>query len=245
MYTKLFGITIYNGSKQKLLTSITNWVNNSPIYTTLVTPNVDHVVKLSEQSLQFQNQYKNSWAVADGMPLVWASKLLTDDPIEERITGTDLIPDLLKLANDHGWRVSIIYSSYNLKELVKSYITTYYPFIKLTGYTALPEFNKNEVARSAIAREMRLDCPDLIFVGLGFPTQERWLFDHGAYTGARLGLGIGAGLEHLVGLKHRAPKWAQQAGLEWCFRALTDPRLIIRYIKDFKFFWLLIKELLK
>ncbi|MBD2201574.1 WecB/TagA/CpsF family glycosyltransferase [Calothrix sp. FACHB-1219] len=246
----LFGLDIYAGNKDDLLIQIEEWINNNNRYTNIFTPNVDHICKLEDESLESFNRlplkwtYREAFLIPDGMPLVWASRLL-GTPLKERIPGSDLLSDLLWLANSNQWSMVFVLPNKEVKVKLKEYITDYYPNINLydSSIASFP-FEGRGNNREQIANDIWELEVDIVLVCLGFPRQERWLIEYGHGLRAKLGIGLGASPEFLVGMKKRAPKWIGRIGMEWLHRALTDRRLIPRYLSNVYFLWLVMRELL-
>jgi N-acetylglucosaminyldiphosphoundecaprenol N-acetyl-beta-D-mannosaminyltransferase len=238
----LFGIPFYRKSKEELLKHLEEWVlNKDNPFALLTTANVDHLVNLERRDRNFKPDYlKAKWITADGMPIKLTS-FLVGQPVP-RITGADLLIDLLVIANNNNLTVGIIFPSSIIRYLTTKHLNHHYTNIKLLSYVAPKDFNNDQLAH--LQARSALYSADILIVGLGFPTQEKWLLESGPYTDAGVGIGVGAGLEFLVGTKKRSPVWLQNLGFEWLHRAVTDRRLIKRYVKDIYYFTpLFIKEI--
>lgn len=210
----------------------------------VVTPNVDHVVQLKKDR-HFQEIYRQaSFVVADGMPLLWASRWL-GRAIPERITGADLFPHLCRRAAAAGRSVFLLGSTWDVCRRTVAKLRQLHPAIKVAGCYSPPfGFEKCRDEMEPIVRALQKTRPDVVFVGLGAPKQEKLIYQLRSRVPVRLFLGVGAAFDFFSGDKRRAPKWAQRAGLEWAFRLLSEPgRLWRRYlVDDPRFFWWLAKE---
>ncbi len=203
----------------------------------VVTPNADHIVRLQTDP-KFQAVYQGaSLIVADGMPVVWASKWL-GNPLPERITGADLLPHLCKEAALVGLSVYFLGAAEGVAEIAATKLTAAYPTLKVAGWYSPPfGFEKDSQECQRIVNQINQCSPDLIFVGLGSPKQEYWIADNRHLLKTGVLLGIGASIGFAAGTEKRAPQWMQKFGLEWLHRLLQDPRrLAIRYLKDVQFF---------
>ena len=231
----IFKIPFYKHNKSTLLSEIDNHLTIKDSYKVIVTCNTDHLVKLDAEYKQLKKDYlQAAWITADGMPIVWSS-YLKRQPLE-RITGSDLLIDLLAICNQHHLNVAFICTNNILVNKLSYYIFTKYPEIKSNYVIAVDRFRSKPEYQAYLAEELKLDKVDVIIFGLGFPTSEEWLFKWGATTGATLGIAVGAGLEMVVGMKKRSPVWLQKIGLEWLYRAITDRRLIPRYVRNILYF---------
>lgn len=203
----------------------------------IVTPNADHLVRLQEDP-KFQEVYRGAaLIVADGMPIVWASKWL-GNPLPERITGADLLPRLCKEAAHSGLSVYFLGAAEGIAQIAAAKLTATYPSLKVAGWYSPPfGFEKESQECQRIIDQIHQCSPDIIFVGLGSPKQEFWIANNRHLINTGVLLGIGASIGFAAGTEKRAPLLMQKLGLEWLHRLLQDPRrLAIRYLKDFQFF---------
>jgi N-acetylglucosaminyldiphosphoundecaprenol N-acetyl-beta-D-mannosaminyltransferase len=164
---------------------------------------------------------------ADGMPLVWLSKLL-GDPIPGRVNGTDLMEKLVEHAARKGY--SIYFLGAKL-EVVRKVVDTYkekYPDLKVAGYRD-GYFNPED--ETAVADEIRASGADIIFLAFGSPKKEKFVRDHLFRMNVPLVHGVGGSFDVVAGITKRAPVWMQNAGLEWFYRFLQEPsRMWKRYL---------------
>ncbi|MBD2103248.1 WecB/TagA/CpsF family glycosyltransferase [Leptolyngbya sp. FACHB-261] len=241
---QLFGMSFYNGDLQTAVAEMLSWVRQGDHLRVVVTPNVDHIVNLRNQSSKFNQDYAGAyWRLPDGMPVVWASALL-GYPLRSRIPGSDLLPQLLAGASERQFNVAVIGASSELLNQFKAYCRKHHPGINLVSLWAAPKmFDVQSSVAAAHAQSLHQLPIDILLVGLGFPKQETWIFKYGSQTSAKLAVGIGASIEFLVGTKPRAPAWMRERGLEWLHRMMQEPqRLAPRYLHDFYFFKLLLDE---
>ena len=212
----------------------------------VVTPNSDHIVALECDAALRAAYSEADVVVADGMPLVWASKLLRE-PLKERVTGADLMPRLCKSAAEHGLKVFILGGQSGVPEEAARRLQEAYPGLMVAGAYSPPfGFERDEAENEAIVTMVANSDADLVFVGLGAPKQELWMHRHLQKFDKGVFLGIGAAVDFCAGRVKRAPRWMQAAGLEWMYRWSQDPsRLTKRYLRDFYVLVVLGKELYK
>lgn len=210
----------------------------------VVTPNVDHIVQL-QSDFDFKNIYNNARLVlADGMPIIWASHFL-GTPLKERVTGADLAPELCALAHRKGYQLFFLGGRPDAARQAKERIEKRYPGIKPIAIYSPPfGFEQDEEENKKILKMIKESKPDILLVGLGAPKQEKWIYRNYKELGVPVSVGVGVTFEFMAGIVKRAPKWMQNAGLEWFWRLLMEPsRLWKRYlIKDMPFFWLVLKQ---
>ncbi|MCB0321966.1 MAG: WecB/TagA/CpsF family glycosyltransferase [Bdellovibrionales bacterium] len=209
-----------------------------------VTPNVDHVMKLQNDSRFRQCYSQADLVVCDGVPLLWAAKFL-GSPLKGRVNGTDLFERLAARAAETGSSIFLLGGDPGVAEKAADELCRQHPTLRVTGCYCPPYGFENDPAENAKILELiRSAKPTYLFVGLGCPKQEFWIADHGASSGARHAIGIGFSFSFVAGAVRRAPGWMQRYGLEWFWRLCAEPkRLARRYLlEDPKFFWLLFKQ---
>jgi N-acetylglucosaminyldiphosphoundecaprenol N-acetyl-beta-D-mannosaminyltransferase len=197
------------------------------------TPNVDHVV-LAQRHPGFRAAYADAdLSLADGVPIVWSSRLLRD-PLPEKVSGSDLVRPLLRHAAALGWRVYLMGGRPGVPEEASRRMRLELPGLAVVG-TDSPEVAAEgpDPAGDAAAERVRAARPDLVLVALGAPKQELWIHRQRARLGPAVAVGVGASLDFLAGRARRAPRWISSAGLEWLWRLGHDPRrLWRRYLVD-------------
>ena len=185
---------------------------------------------------------KADMVTADGMSVVWASRLLGRS-LKERVTGIDLFERLIGVAASQGASVYFLGAQPESVSGVVERFVSEYPHLRVAGYRD-GYFTPSEEAD--VAAEINKSCADLLFVALGSPKQELWIYTFIQRTGVRFALGVGGAFDHLSGRVRRAPKWMQNAGLEWLYRLTLEPaRLWRRYlIGNCRFIDLVVRQFL-
>ncbi len=184
--------------------------------------------------------------VADGMPLVWASRL-RHEPLPERVAGSSMTVDLLRRAAARGRTVFMLGGKGDVAQRAREAVERDVPGIRIVG-THAPFISSPitgaETEALAAEIEAATAAPDIILVGFGSPKQEhaiaalRERFPHAWF------IGIGITFSFLCSETPRAPAWMQRTGLEWLHRMAQEPgRLTTRYLRDdLPFFGLLMLE---
>lgn len=181
---------------------------------------------------------QNSAALAlpDGKPLSLYSKR-HGYPEAERVTGPDLMGELF--ARNNGLRHYFYGGSEETIAKLAEKLPAQYKSLIIAGMESPPFRPLTEEEDERAVRQMNEAGADIIWVGLGAPKQERWMYEHrGKVHGVMIG--VGAGFDYYAGVIKRAPEWMQKLSLEWLYRLLQDPkRLLKRYlVTNAKFLWL-------
>lgn len=211
----------------------------------IVTPNVDHLVKL-QQDEEFMKAYENAeMVVADGVPIIWASKFL-GMPLKEKISGSDLFPELCKVSAEKGYRLFFLGAREGVAGQAASNIRKKLNKIKIVGVCSPPfGFEKDKDKNDKIIKMINETAPDILFVGVGAPKQEKWIYENLNELNIKVAVGVGASFDFAADTIKRAPVFMQKMGLEWFWRFIKEPgRLFKRYfIDDMRFIFILFKEI--
>lgn len=198
----------------------------------IATINADFVVKsLHDAELQRILQ-EADMATADGMPLVWSARLL-GAPIEDRVTGADMVPALAERAAQKGYSIYFLGAAPGVAEKAAKILQQQHPGLKIAGI-ASPSPEAVRAGDPAIIAECKAANPDILLVAFGNPKQEKWIYRHAQELGIPVMIGVGGTFDFIAGVTKRAPQWMQQSGLEWVYRLMQQPgRLWKRYTTDF------------
>jgi N-acetylglucosaminyldiphosphoundecaprenol N-acetyl-beta-D-mannosaminyltransferase len=159
----------------------------------------------------------------DGMPLVWMSHLL-GHPHVRRVYGPDLMRRMSAESAARGYRNYYYGGGPGTAEHLRDVLTRAHPGLQVAGTMSPPFRPLTEAEDEAIVAEINAARPDIVWVGLSTPKQERWMAAHCGRLHAPVMVGVGAAFDFLSGEKPQAPPWMQRSGLEWLYRALSEPR---------------------
>jgi N-acetylglucosaminyldiphosphoundecaprenol N-acetyl-beta-D-mannosaminyltransferase len=182
----------------------------------------------SQRDQQFQEALNSAdLTVADGAPLVWASRLL-GQPLSERVTGVDMADRCAELAAAKGYRLFLLGAAPGVAQATARALTQKYPGLRIADMYTPPfgEFSPEEEGR--IAERIRRARPDVLLVALSTPRLELWNHRHAGEWRVPVTIGVGAAFDMLSGRVRRAPGWMQRSGLEWLFRLWLEPRRLWR-----------------
>ena len=229
--TLLDGIPISRMGFRESLARLESWFESTS-FRRVATANMDFLRQAEKHAELRRALQTASLVTADGMPLVWLSHLV-DQPIAERVAGSDLVLPLLERAERNGIGVFLLGSSPQVLAKIRGLIDARFPRLRLAGTFGGKVDIDDASAMAALTEDIRATRTGLLLVALGCPKQELFLSRYGAETGASVGIGIGASLDFLAGCQRRAPEILQRTGLEWAYRLFREPRrLAARYVQS-------------
>jgi len=194
----------------------------------VVTPNLDHLRRCVHDMRFGALVAEADLVVADGMPLVWASRL-QGSPLPERVAGSDLISSLSAGAAERGRKIFMLGGAPGTAEKAAHVLRTRHPNIKIVGtYCPRMGFEKSEEGWQKIIDAVAPSAADIIYVALGSPKQELLIERVRKYLPNAWWLGVGNSFSFLCGEVRRAPRWMQKRGLEWIHRLVQEPRRLFR-----------------
>lgn len=197
----------------------------------IVTPNLDHFARMRRDSGLRKLYSRADLCVADGMPLVWASKVQLT-PLPQRVAGSDLIWSLSESAAEAGRSVFFLGGDPGTAERAASALTTKHPGLRVVG-TSCPQIGGSveDADLTEIREQLKASGADIIFVALGSPKQEVLIERVRDALPQAWWIGVGISFSFVSGDIQRAPAWMQRSGLEWIHRLSQEPRrLAHRYL---------------
>jgi len=205
-----------------------------------VVVNAAKIVNMQKDRELYDSIVSSDIINADGQAVVWASKIL-GQPLPERVAGIDLMQNLIKLAYEKNYKVFFFGAKEKVvKEVVDIYSDKYSQDI-IAGYRN-GYFGEEE--ETEIAKQIAESGADILFVAIGSPTKEIFLNKYKHIINTPFIMGVGGSFDVVSGKVKRAPVWMQNAGLEWFYRFLQEPRRMWkRYLyTNSMFLWLVLKE---
>lgn len=229
---KLLNTQVDNLSMDEAVIAIETLINNGK-FNYVVTPNVDHIVKLEEDD-EFKKVYEEANLVlTDGMPLIWISKMLKT-PIKEKVSGSDIFPKICEMAAQRGYKIFLLGAAEGIANKAAENLREKYPGLNIVGtYSPSYGFENKPEEIIKIIRVINESQPHILAVGLGAPKQEKFIYKFKNQLKVPVSLAIGASIDFEAGNVKRAPEWMQKSGLEWFYRFVKEPRRMYkRYFKD-------------
>ena len=213
----------------------------------VVTPNVDHVVKLVKDSEMKKIFSAARYRFADGMPIVWLSRVLMS-PLKARVTGADMLVKVAEVSVVSQSRIFLLGGRPGVAEMAANKLRAKFAGVEISGVYSPPfgfEYDVGECKKIiGIINESK---SNILFVGLGAPKQEKWAYEYMNLIQVGAIVGVGAAFDFAAGTIGRCPTFFQNIGCEWIWRLLQEPRRLGRryLIEDVTFINMAVKEILK
>jgi N-acetylglucosaminyldiphosphoundecaprenol N-acetyl-beta-D-mannosaminyltransferase len=227
----ILGVPIDNVTMQQTLGAIEASIDEGGFHQ-IATANVDFLIN-SVHDLELKEILSTCFLVLpDGMPLVWASRLMGAS-LQERVSGADLVPRLVEMAAIHNYSIFLLGSCEASSIGANRWIGHHYPSVRVVGRYCPAVASLEEMDHEDILLQIEAARPDILLVAFGSPKQEKWLAMHRHRLRVPVCIGVGGSLDLLSGRSPRAPLWMRNHGLEWFYRACHEPaRLGWRYARD-------------
>lgn len=231
---RLFDVPVDAVDQDQAINILHGWLDEPQTGRYVVTPNVDHVCKLSRDPMFREAYHGAGLVVVDGTPVLWAARWL-GEKLPSVITGSDLTPALFASADSRGgMRVFLLGAGPGVADAAASAIERRWPAVSVCGTYSPPlGFERDPLELERIEGHLAAARPEVLVVGLGAPKQELWAHRFRDRNPARVTLCVGATIDFLAGNVRRAPPWLRGSGLEWLHRLASEPRRLgPRYLKD-------------
>lgn len=235
---KIFGVRIHNTTLVEVTNLLREYLKGDKL-SVIYTPNTEIVMAAKEDKDLRNILNKADIIIPDGIGLIYGSKI-KKKPLKERVTGFDTSMKLLDIANENSYSIFLLGGKDGVSKIAADNIKIDYPNVKIAGYQH-GYFKEShlglvdtEEEKEILNRINRLN-PDIIFVGLGFPMQEKWIDANKDRLNSRVIIGNGGVIDILAGNAKRAPKIYMDLGLEWFYRLIKNPSRIKRQMAIPKF----------
>ncbi len=197
----------------------------------IYTPNTEIIMKAQDDPEYKAILNEGDLVVPDGIGVILASKI-HHLGLKERVPGIELMTKMLEYCNRTGKSIYLFGGQENVAEMAAVNIMKAYPNLRILG-TRDGFFESNEEIR--ILDDINEKKPDILFVALGAPKQEKWMSKYKKTINAKVAMGVGGSLDVWAGTAKRAPVFFQKTGLEWLYRLLKQPSRVMRMMSLPKF----------
>ena len=236
----ILGVGITDAVKQEILEYIIRGLEKDSKKYFIVTPNPE-ILTLANNDSSYKNILnKAKIALADGVGVIMAGKILGRS-FKERTTGVDLLENLCKQVAEKPITVGFLGGKGGVAEKTVECLQKKYPGLKVT-------FIGREWSDKLLKLPKLLRLPikvDILFVAFGAPKQEKWIYENLEKLPVRVAIGVGGAFDYISGNIPRAPVFIRKIGFEWLFRLIAQPWRIKRQLALLKFAFLVLKETIK
>lgn len=225
----ILGLKISSIVYEDVLNKVIYWLRNKkPAYICVASVNL--VMKSQSNQNLLKGVNKADLVTADGMPLVWISKIYGAKNIA-RVYGPTLMLKLCDLARKKHWNIFLLGGKEKQSQVLKQNLLKKFPNLNIVGHLDTPNRHIPIKQIQQIRQIINSSKADIVFVGLGCPWQELWMIENRKYLKPQVLIGVGAAFDFISGYVKQAPVWIQNMGMEWLFRLFQEPgRLWQRYL---------------
>lgn len=215
----LFDIPIDRVDRDEAISTIEQWMDSPVGPKSIFTPDTTALMRARYDNI-LRRAYQNADLVtADGTGLIWASRLF-GTPLVERVTGIDLMRQVCSSAAVREKRVYLLGAKPGVAEDAATFLENEYANLNICG---LHHGYLDESNNSQVIDDIKKAAPDILFVAMGVPLQERWIIEHIEKLDVPIVMGVGGSFDVLAGRVERAPIAWQKSGFEWLWRTIQEP----------------------
>jgi len=220
---KLFGVRFHKVNEDTAFKRFLYLLNKNK-YSMIFTPNPE-IVMMAQKDLEYKDVLaEGDLVIPDGIGIIIASRIKKLG-LEKRLPGIEMMESILKYCNNAKKSIYLLGSSSENVENAATNIKKEYPNIDIVGYHD-GFFDETEELR--IVDKINDVKPDILFVAMGAPKQEKWMYKHRKILNVKVSMGVGGAVDVWAGAVKRAPKLFRKIGLEWFYRIITNPKRIKR-----------------
>lgn len=235
----ILGVGVSAINMPQALQAIEGWMDARTPQYVCVTP--AHAVMECHDHPEIKSIYNQSGLTTpDGMSIVWLLKLF-GFPHVDRVYGPDLMLEVCRSSQDKGYKHYFYGGAPGVADQLAKKLLKRFPELKIVGLESPPFRELTDAENQEMIKRIQSAAPDIIWVGIGSPRQEKWMSRHLKDLGVPVLIGVGAAFDFLSGNKPQAPRWVQRSGMEWFYRLLSEPRrLWKRYMLNYPRFIVLV-----
>ena len=222
----VLGVGVGSLNMSLVLQTLEKWIDQGDAnYVTVTGVHGVMESQRDEEILKIHNQA--GMVTPDGMPLVWLGKLKGNKNVAQ-VCGTELMLAVCKQSAIKGYRHFFYGGNEGVPQILERKLKESFPKLNVVGSYSPPFRPLSNEEDDTIINTINHARPDIVWVGLSTPKQERWMAKHVGRLNAPVMIGVGAAFDFNAGLKKRAPVWMQKICLEWFYRLLSEPRRLWR-----------------
>ena len=247
---EILGVPVDAQTLDEAVDTMGDWIERRDPHYVCIT-GVHGVVESQDDPELARIHREAGMVTTDGMPLVWLARRRLrgkgrDGRAVERVYGPDLLLRAFGRSEGAGWRHFLYGATPATLDRLRDNLRRRFPRANVVGGISPPFRPLAASEDERVTGTIAAAAPDIVWVGLGTPAQERWMAAHVGRVHAPVLVGVGAAFDFHAGLKRQAPPWMRRSGLEWAYRMGTEPRRLAgRYLRNNpRFLYLLTKQAL-
>ncbi len=223
---RILGLPVDAITYPQWLDLIGKWIASNRIHH-VCTINPEFIM-IARRDINFHNVLSRAdLCVPDGIGLLWAARHL-DNPLPERVTGSDGVPKIAERAAQTGWKLYFLGAAPGVADKAAAILSQQHPTLQIVGiYSGSPAPNEEDV----IIEKINASGADILFVAYGAPEQDKWIARNLPRLQVKMAMGVGGSFDFIAGVIPRAPLWMRRSGIEWMYRLYLQPWRIWRMLR--------------
>jgi len=237
---EILGSRVHMVQIPEVIEIISHWIEKEREKCHFVVVTGMHGVMEGRRNKKFQDILNSAdLFVPDGISLIWTARL-RGFSLKKRVPGTDLMLEFFKISNEKGYKNYFYGDTAEILEQMSKKLLANFPNLKIVGFYSPPFRPLTQKEDEEIIEKINQAKPDILWVALGLPKQEKWIFEHKEKLKVPVAIGVGAAFKFLSGKIKRPPELIGNLGFEWLWRFFQEPKRTWRRILDIPFFIFLI-----
>jgi exopolysaccharide biosynthesis WecB/TagA/CpsF family protein len=224
---EVLGVQVRAAQTQHVVARMEEWVRNRSRCHTIAPTGMHGIVEAQHDPSFKETLNSTDTVVPDGMPLVWLGRR-RGHHLPQRVYGPDLLVEFCERTAGRGYRHFFYGGEPGVPERMAEALKRRFPTIEVCGTFSPPMRPLDPVEDKEIVSMISRAAPDVLWVGLGTPKQERWMHEHRNQLHVPVMVSVGAAFDIISGRRSQAPRWMREHGFEWLFRLLQEPRRLWR-----------------
>jgi len=226
----ILGSHVHRVTNRDVMELMEEWIGQEPRRCRFIVNTGFHGLWVAHNDPEFKTIVNSADLFSpDGIAPVWVSRLKRK-PIRERATSAELMRMFFERANEKGYRSFFLGDTDETLEALKKRLEEQYPGHQVVGTYSPPFRSLTVEEEAAMLATIEQAKPDVIWVGLGLPKQERWIAQHKQALDTAVAIGVGACFGFFSGRVKRSPPWVGRVGLEWLWRFSQEPKKLWRRV---------------
>lgn len=235
---RILGLPVDAVTYEQWLDQIDQWVKTGERLHHICTTNPEFMM-IARKDPNFHNiLMRADMCIPDGVGLLWAAKR-QGTPMPERVTGSDGTWKIAERAAKAGWKLFLLGAAEGVAARAATILQEKYPGLTFVGTFS---GSRKPEAEDAIVEMVNASGADILLVAFGAPVQDKWIARNSPRLNVKMAMGVGGAFDFIAGVVPRAPMWMRNAGLEWLFRLIRQPRRFKRMLRLPLFVWAVLRD---